>query len=610
MSQPNEVTTAVLVDPGVCRNVTDLLRMRVESAPTHIAFDVLTGPADNGGWRQVSTEEFSREVDSLAKGIAATGIALGGSLAIMAPTSYPWAVADLAAMVAGVVVVPIYETSSVTQTSAILRDAEVKLAIAGTTDQATILAQAFARIGVTETPIWTIETNGLSDLAALGVNVSDEALEIRRTSATLDSVATIVYTSGTGGEPKGANITHRNLVGQVLNIAAEYTDVVRSDGNTVIFLPLAHVLARGLQLICLANGMRIAHVAEPRQAVGSLAQLRPTFLVVVPMVLQRIRSAAAEAAASKHLTWLWAQAEKTAIELGKAAEAIEADPEFRLSPGLRARRFLFERLFYRRLRALMGSSIEYLLSGAAQLDPQLALLFTGMGVPVIEGYGLTETTAPLTGNKPGNTRAGTVGVPQPGHTVRISDSGEVLAKGIGVFSGYRNPAHNEGAFTDGFFRTGDLGVLDDQGRLTITGRTKDVIVTSGGKTISTHRWEQLVETNPLVAHCVVVGEGQSHLCALVLLDTDKAKASVQGSFPTPTGQLDAIRDDSIAAAVAESISAANREVSRPEQVRDFAVLHADLTPGTPLITPTMKLRRGAFLDLADSFVADLYAVHS
>ncbi len=386
-----------------------------------------------------------------------------------------------------------YDSSSASQVEAIVRDARVRLAVAGTRAHADLLADALAQAGGETLGTWAMAgvdgVPSLDELSARGADVSDAELEGRRTLAGHDDPATIVYTSGTTGEPKGAVLTHANFLGQVLNIAAAYREVVNPQGNTIIFLPLAHVLARGLQLICIASGMRIAHLSEPAQVVPALAVLRPTFLVAVPRVLQKIQSAAADKAADKNLDRVWARAVSTAIRAGRFAEVQDAGYPRRVPFGFRVRKGVFDALFYSRLRAVMGGRVGYILSGGATLDRDLSLFFRGIGVPVIEGYGLTETTAPLTGNLPGRIASGTVGLPLPGSTVRISPQGEVLARGVGVFSGYRDPRHDAEAFVDGFFRTGDLGRIDDAGRLILEGRLKDVIVTSNGKTVVPARWE-------------------------------------------------------------------------------------------------------------------------
>lgn len=596
------------------RNVTDLLATRAAAAPNHVAFEV--EDASTGSWRPVTTRAFEDEVRALAKGFIAQGIRIGDPIAIMAPTRYEWAVADLAAWYAGAVVVPIYETSSGSQVDAIVADAGVRLAIGGTTEHAALLESALSHAGGVTLGAWVMsaETSPwtLLDLAARGIDVTDEELEARRTAATQDDPATIVYTSGTTGEPKGVVLTHRNFLGQVLNIAAAYREIVNESGNTVIFLPLAHVLARGLQLICLASGMRIAHLSDPSTVVATLDTLRPTFLVVVPRVLQKIQAAAAGKAADKGLTKIWAHAEATAIAWGRSAERVDAGRGAARTVGLRLRHRLFDALFYGRLRTVMGGRVGYILSGGAALDADLSLFFRGIGVPVIEGYGLTETTAPLTGNLPGRIASGTVGAPLPGLTVRISDEGEVLARGIGVFDGYRDPAHDDGAFIDGFFRTGDLGRLDEQGRLILDGRLKDVIVTSNGKTIVPTRWESAVEANPLVSHAVMVGEGKPYLSALLVLDPEQAGAwaEAQGSripstSTTSPTDIRTVDDPALHAHLQRSVDEANALVARSEQVRRFSVVFADLDD-RGLVTPTMKLKRSVVLDRAAVAVEDLY----
>lgn len=584
------------------RNVTDLLVQRAEKAPHHAAFDVATG---DGTWRQVSTVRFLGEVRRLAKGFIAAGVAPGDALAIMASTRYEWAVTDLAAWFAGAVVVPVYETSSPVQVAGIVSDAGVVLGVGGTEAQTVRLADAFAETGAGRLGAYAMDPadragggiRTLDDLRSRADDVTDAVLERHRTAADLDAPATIVYTSGTTGEPKGAMLTHRNFLGQVLNIAAAYGEVVHEQGNTIIFLPLAHVLARGLQLICLANGMRIAHLSDPSTVVETLSVLRPTFLVVVPRVLERIQAAAAQKADAAHLGRVWRAAVTTAVSGGRAAER---STDGRAPASVRQR--LFEALFFRRLRAVMGGRVDYILSGGARLDPEVSLFFRGIGVPVIEGYGLTETTAPLTGNLPGDIRAGTVGRPLPGSTVRIGEDGEILAKGIGVFRGYRDPAHDADAFVDGFFRTGDLGRFDAEGRLIIEGRSKDVIVTSTGKTVVPAPWEFAVEADPLVSHAVMIGEGRSYLTALIVLDPDEAAR--QGDAPA-AGQLREIPDEGLRTRIQRSIDAANALVSRSEQVRRFTVIAADLAD-TTIITPTLKIKRRVLLERGSDVVAALY----
>lgn len=601
----NEISTALLVDVDDHRNVTDLLVERERRAPAHAAFDVRDAA---GAWRTVTTRAYADAVRALAKGLIATGVQPGDAVAIMAPTRYEWAVADLAIWFAGGVVVPIYDTSAPAQVEAIVADAGVRLAIGGTAAQTALLAAAFASTAAGDLGAWSMDAGDgrtIETLSARAFEVDDTALEIRRTTADIDSPATIVYTSGTTGEPKGAVLTHRNFLGQVLNIAAAYGEVVHEEGNTIIFLPLAHVLARGLQLICLAGGMRIAHLSDPTEVVATLSELRPTFLVVVPRVLQKIQAAAGQKAADKHLGGVWSAATTTAIAWGRHLETTTPAPW-----ALRVRRALFDRLFFARLRTVMGGRVDYILSGGATLDARLSLFFRGIGAPVVEGYGLTETTAPLTGNLPGDIRSGTVGRPLPGSTVRISTQGEILARGIGVFHGYRDPRHDAESFVDGFFRTGDLGHLDEDGRLVLEGRLKEVIVTSNGKTVVPAVWERTVESSPLVSHAVMVGEGRSYLSALVLVDPAEAAGWLRSegiAVDVPTGvDFAELVEPALRRRIQQLVDEANALVARSEQVRRFTVLSTDLDDAT-LVTPTMKIKRRAVLERGAHAVAELYA---
>lgn len=586
-----EISTPPLVDLDGYRNVTDLLVRRMAAAPAHIAFDVRD--ADKT-WKPVTTADFAADVRGVAKGLIALGVEPGDAVAIMAPTRYEWAVADLAIWFAGGVVVPVYDSSSPGQVTEIVRDARVQAAFVGGARSQAALEEALDGDAL---GIVSLE-DGLPALTAQGADVSDARLEAARVHAGPGSPATIVYTSGTSGAPKGAVLTHENFLGQVLNIAAAYSDIVREDGNTVIFLPLAHVLARGLQLICLASGMRIAHLSEPTEVVESLGVLQPTFLVVVPRILEKIAAAAGAKAAEKRLGSVWAAAERTAIAFGARAERLEGGEPGGSPATLSLRRAVFDALFYRRIRALMGGRIRYVLSGGATLPSRLSLLFRGMGVPVIEGYGLTETTAPLTGNLPGRTRSGTVGIPLPGSTVRISDDGEVLARGVGVFSGYRDPQADAEAFVDGFFRTGDLGRLDEHGRLILEGRVKDVVTTSGGKTVAPARWESAIEEHPLISSAVTVGEGRPYLTALLVLDPDAA-ASAHGGLPV------SLDDPALRATVQRAVDGANALVATSEQVRRFALVFAD-ADDREVVTPTLKIRRRELLHRESATIDALY----
>lgn len=606
-----ESSAPVLVVRPDLRNTTDLLAERVRLHPEHVAFQVCRG----GAWQDVTTREFEGDVVRLAKGLLAAGVAEGDAVVLMAATRYEWAVADLASWYAGGVVVPIYPTSSVAQATAILADAAPVLAIVGGNAEREVVRAAGERAGRSPLPIWSMDERAGEDLAALaarGTVVADAAVEERRMRAGPDDVASIVYTSGATGAAKGVLITHGNLVREVLQVAAAYPSVVNDRASTVIFLPLSHVLARALQLLALAAGMRAAHVSETSEVVPALAEIRPTFLVVVPRVLQKIQGKALAKAEEKGLGRLFRAAIDTAIAWGRHLEEKDETGAALSSLPLRVRHSVFDRLFYARLRRLMGGRVEVLLSGAAPLDAHLSLFFRGIGIPVIEGYGLTETTAPCTGNRPGAIRSGTVGPPIPGTTIRIAPDGEVLVKGVGVTPGYRDPAENDGAFVDGFLRTGDLGSLDEKGRLTLRGRVKDIIVTAGGKNVAPGPWESFVEADPMVAHAVMVGEGKPFPAALILMARDELAAwarrhgrpAVAALARDPQARI--VDDPGVVASIGAVVARANEAVSRAEQVRRFRVLLADAREETGHLTPTLKLKRSAFLrDFAEA-VEELY----
>lgn len=599
-----ETSTPPLVNIEHFQNITDLVIERQKKTPHLAAFERPSAADGKTVWTEISITEFLEDAKSLAKGMIASGVSPTDNVVIMAETSYEWAVVETAIWLAGAVVVPIYDTSSPQQVQAILNDCAPVLIFGGSSQHTETLRNAQA---VAKTIDMSFE---LDVLRALGEAVTEDELETHRIVAQQTDIATIVYTSGTTGDPKGALITHQNLLGQVLNIAAAYTEIIYEGGRTIIFLPLAHVLARGLQLVCLTSGMKIAHLADPKKVIPALSQLRPTFLVVVPRILQKIQGAAGKAAQEKHLGWVWKQAEHTAVTWSQFLEQGRA-------PGivLKLKHRLFDALFFKRLRALMGNEVEYLLSGAAALEPRLALFFRGIGVPVVEGYGLTETTAPLTANLPGTERAGSVGTPTPGSTVRISQQGEVLAKGVGVFAGYKNSSHNETAFEDGFFKTGDLGELDSEGRLTLKGRIKDVIVTSGGKTVTPAAWENMIEGHPLVAHAIAVGEGKPYLSSVILVDhdaltnwaTEQGQDDIIALARQNSGGLLEIENEKLRAVIAHAITTANTQFSRSEQIRKFTLLLADLSTTGGNITATMKLKRQVFLGKIGTVVERIYS---
>jgi long-chain acyl-CoA synthetase len=465
----------------------------------------------------VPAAKFLQDVSALAKGLIAGGLEPGDTVAVMSATSYEWTLVDFAIWFAGGVTVPIYETSSARQVEWIIRDAGVRRVFAqdrATVDLVSGVVAGSAPLRDRLVHVVRMDDDGaapnLASLAAAGAGVSDAELERHRSRAGLDDVASLVYTSGTTGNPKGCEITHGNFALVARNIVPFLPELLLKDqARTLMFLPLAHVLARAVQVVCLTAGATLGHTPGAAQFLDDLGTFRPTFLLVVPRIFEKVRSTAAHKAAVAGKARLFQAASAAAIRYSR-----ELDRESRgegPGPGLllKVRHGLFDRLLYPRLRQALGGQVGHTVSGASPLALEDAHFFRGVGIPVLEGYGLTETTAPCTVNTPSHTRVGSVGIPIPGTTIRVAEDGEILVKGIGVFKGYHgNPAANAEAFVDGFFRTGDLGSLDQDGFLTVTGRKKDLLLTAGGKNVASGPLEEVIRSHQLVDQAVVVGDGR------------------------------------------------------------------------------------------------------
>lgn len=584
-----------------------LIRERAEAAPDHVAFHV----SDNGRSEDLTLPQFFERVDHLASRLVAQGFAPGDHAAIIGHTCFEWSVAEFAIWRAGGIVVPIYDTTPLARARDILNDSAARVLFIGSE-----ISPSFRDLDV-DLGVWDLDAHSATDTTDDPSVLTDE-LDARCATIARTDIASIVYTSGTTGEQKGTRITHANFIDLVLNIQAAWKDVLNENGRTVIFLPLAHVLARGLQMICMRAGMRVTHMSDPKALITSLPDLQPTFLVVVPRVLEKILAAIASKANDKNMSALWNAAESTAREWGQALE--EADMTGRAmhdvaGRALRIKHRVFDALFYRRVRSLLGGHIEFLLSGAAPLNPSYSFIFRGMGVPIMEGYGLTETTAPAAGNRPGRIRSGTVGEPVPGTTIRIDDDGHVLIKGIGVAAGYTSDDATSQVFRDGFFDTGDLGQLDDHGFLTITGRAKDILVTAGGKNVAPAKWEAQLEEDPLVAHAVMVGENRPYLSALILLDRFELEAwakkhgetfaSLVGRHTGDTAPTE-VRNEAVLEHIRKLVAKANSTVARSETVKSIRALIVEATPESGLLTPTLKIKRNEAIARFSKIVDDLY----
>jgi long-chain acyl-CoA synthetase len=579
-------------------NVTDLLLEQHAQDPVHALYS-RKGPS---GWTDIPAQQFLDQVRALAKGLIAGGVAPGETVAVMSATRYEWTVVDFAIWFAGGVTVPIYETSSASQVEWILHDSgarrvfvedQAKAALVqGVLDGSGLLAERLLNVVRMD---YDGAAPNLFSLAAAGGGVSDAELERHRSAAGLADVASLVYTSGTTGRPKGCEITHGNFALVAKNIVLFLPEILlQPNTRTLMFLPLAHVLARAVQVICLSAGTTLGHTSSAKDLLADLDAFKPSFLLVVPRIFEKVYAGAAHKAALAGTDRLFEAAAAVAVEHSRALDAAARGE----GPGpgwvLRAKHGLFDKVLYPKLRQAFGGQLGYTVSGASPLSPNDAHFFRGAGVPVLEGYGLTETTAPCTANTPTRTKVGTVGIPVPGTTIRIAEDGEILVKGIGVFKGYHaNETANAEAFLDGFFRTGDLGSLDADGFLTVTGRKKDLLVTAGGKNVAPGPLEEKIREHQLVAQAVVVGDGRPFVAALVNLDPEGLANWCAAHRVPAMGAAEAAANGQVRAAIQAAVDEANALVSKAESIRAFVVLDADFTVESGHLTPSLKLRRAA-----------------
>ncbi len=588
-----------LVTPQVNGNLSDLPVRNAARAPDAVAFN----RPSSGSWVDVTNAEFLADVQAVAKGLMASGIGRGQRVAIMSRTRYEWTLADFAIWTAGAIVVPIYETSSTEQVSWIVQDSGCAAIILETPTHARVLADAHVDDLTELRCTWQIDAGGLDDLRAAGREITDEAVEARRSQICRADVATIVYTSGTTGRPKGCQLTHDNFMALAENTAARFKLVLEvEDASTLLFLPLAHVLARFIEVICVQAGVRMGFNSDFKNLISDFGTFRPTFILSVPRVFEKIYNSAEQKAINEGRGTIFKAAVDTAIAWSKAQE--DGGPGLLL----RARHALFDKLVYGKLRAPMGGRVSYAFSGGGPLGPRLGHFYRGIGLTILEGYGLTETTAPAVQNSPELLKIGTVGTPVAGGAVQIADDGEILLQGSNVFLGYHNnEAATSEAFVDGWFHTGDIGQLDDEGFLTITGRKKELLITAGGKNVVPAFLEDRLRAHPLVSQCIVVGDQRPFIGVLITLDEQMLPAWARNNQLPGLSMEDARTNDVVRAELQRAVDNANKAVSRPESIRKFMVLAGDFTEESGCLTPSLKLKRTNVMKEYAAEVEALYA---
>ena len=590
MSAPREISAPLLVPVHDGMTGPWALAERVRTNPDG---PLIARKSSVGGrWRSMPARAFRDQVRQVAARLVARGLEPGSAIGIMSHTSYEWTLLDFAAWEAGLVVVPIYETSSAEQARWILTDADVRLVVVEDVAMETMLTSLTATAPeLGDLQVLSIARGAITELMAAGRDIGGSAyadLDARTGRLGSADPATIVYTSGTTGRPKGVELTHGNLIHLSVNTVAHVPEVLGApEVRALLFLPLAHVLGRFVEIaiVCSPAGV-LGHSPDVKNLVTDLASFRPTFVIAVPRVFEKIYNAA-DARSTGAKQKVFRLAAKTAIAYSRALDAPEGP-----SRGLRAQRAVFDRMVFSRLRDLLGGRVGHVISGGGPLGERLGHFYRGAGITVLEGYGLTETAAPCTVNLPDATRIGSVGPPLPGTSVRLDDDGEILIKGIGLFRGYHNnPAATAEALDDGWLRSGDLGSLDSEGFLWITGRKKELIVTAGGKNVAPAILEDRLRGHPLVSQVLVVGDGRPCIGALVTLDAEMLPLWLASHGLEDMDPVEAAQDPRIRAALERAVARANEAVSRAESIRTFTVLPGDFTVANGLLTPSLKVRR-------------------
>ncbi|WP_037571126.1 AMP-dependent synthetase/ligase [Phaeacidiphilus oryzae] len=607
-----EYSVPPLADPLRTGGLADSVFEVAQTSPDFVQLSRRVGEGDDAVWQDVTAREFRDQVVAVAKGLLYQGIGFGDRVAIMSRTRYEWTLFDYALWTIGAQGIPVYPTSSSEQVRWILADSGVVACLVEHEDHAMTVGAVVEAVNLRQ--IWQLDAGAIEQLMADGRAVPDSVIEQYRRAVTPDHVATIIYTSGTTGRPKGCVITHGNFAAECDNIVARYHMVFSKKASeppaTLLFLPLAHVFGRMIEIACFRGGVKLGH--EPSLSattlIPSIASFRPTFILAVPHIFEKLLTKARQAAEESGKAGAFDRATATAQKYSEALERQAFGEGSGPGAALRLQHQLWDKLVYNKMRTVLGGKVRYAMSGGSSMSRDLGLFFRGAGITVIEGYGLTETSAAACANPPDKMRCGTVGIPIPGTEIRIADDGEIWVRGGQVFAGYLNqPEATSRTLHGGWLATGDLGTLDEHGYLEITGRKKEIIVTSGGKSVSPSVLEERVRAHPLISHCLVVGDDRPFIGALVTLDQE-ALAHWQRTRGKPMlGPLEARNDPDLQAEIQRVVVTANTAVSRAESIRAFRILPTEFTEDQGLLTPSLKLRRAAILRL---YAADIEALYT
>jgi len=575
-----------LVDSATSENITDLLLTRVRKTPNIPLFAIEKTP---GVWTDVSAKDFLEQVEDLAKGFIAAGISPGDAVAIMSRTRYEWALVDYALWFAGAVSVPIYETSAPAQIEWVLSDSESVAIFVETSEHQSRFESIKASVPSVK-QVWKFDDNPLVKLVAKGREVSAEQLERARTSQNLDSLATIIYTSGTTGKPKGCELLHRGFVDLSKNAMLELPEVVQEGKATVLFLPLAHVYARFISILCVHAGIKVGHQPDTTTVAASMQSFHPDFLLAVPRVFEKVYNSAEQKAEAGGKGKIFRKAVQVAIDYSRAQDT-KGGPSLLL----KLEHKVFDALVYKKLRAAMGGQVKYAVSGGAPLGDRLGHFFRSIGLVVLEGYGLTETSAPAMIGRPSDAKIGKVGRVLPGCAVRIADDGEILLKGSNVLRGYwKNTEATKAAIQDGWFRTGDIGALDEEGFISITGRKKELIVTAGGKNVAPTALEDPLRASPIIGQAVVIGDQRPFVAALLSLDPEMMPVWLANNGqPSDLTLSQAATNPRVLQELQKAVDEVNATVSNAEAIKKFEVIDSELSEKSGHLTPSMKIKREA-----------------